>query len=232
MLGVGRGRQRRIAVHERGAVVRGEQPLVRVDAEAVGALEAEAQRFGRGRAQRRAAVGRVDVQPEVELGADVGDGVELVDGTDVGRAEVADDGEHPVGTVLGDRGPQRRRRSSGHDRRAARRARRHPSPWPRRGRRRASRRWRRSTTVADGSPWRRRAWCRAVTSADRLAAEPPLTKQPPAPSGKPASPASHSSVSFSAAMAPAPASHIPPKMLEALTTRSNMLAAGVGAVAT
>ncbi len=71
-----------------------------------------------------------------------------------------------------------------------------------------------------------------MTSADRLAAEPPLTKQPPAPSGNPASPASHSSVSFSAAMAPAPASHMPPKMLEALTTRSNMLAAGVGAVAT
>ena len=83
-----------------------------------------------------------------------------------------------------------------------------------------------------GSPCRSRAWWRAVTSADRLAADPPLTKHPPAPSGNPASPASHARAWFSAAMAPAPPSHSPPKMLDTLTTRSNRFAAGVGAVAT
>ena len=71
-----------------------------------------------------------------------------------------------------------------------------------------------------------------MTSADRLAADPPLTKHPPAPSGKPASDASQARAWFSAAIAPAPPSHRPPKMLDALTTRSNRLAAGVGAVAT
>ena len=77
-----------------------------------------------------------------------------------------------------------------------------------------------------------RARWRAVTSADRLAAEPPVTKQPPAVGGKPASSASHSNAWFSAAIAPAPLSQNPAKMLDALTTRSNRLAAGVGAVAT
>jgi hypothetical protein len=58
-------RDRRVAIHERGTVVRGEQPLVRVDAEAVGVLDAGerrrpsgAQRGQRRRRRRRAATGR------------------------------------------------------------------------------------------------------------------------------------------------------------------------------
>ena len=66
-----------------------------------------------------------------------------------------------------------------------------------------------------GSPRSSRARWRAATSADRFAAVPPVTKQPPAPSGKPARPASQSRVWFSAAIAPAPLSQYPPKMLDA-----------------
>ena len=127
------------------------------------------------------------MQPQVVLGADVGDGVELVDGADVGRAEVGDDGEQPVDVTTRRAPPAARRRSSGRARRAARARRRRPSPGPRRGPRRGSRRsWRSASGRRAGRRARRRAWWRAVTSADRLAAEPPLTKQPPAPSGKPA----------------------------------------------
>ena len=107
MLGVGGRRHGGVAVHEGGAVVRGEQPLVRIDAEAVGTLEPAPGDRRRRRAQRGRAVGAVDVQPEPVLGADVGGGVELVDRAGVGGAAVGDDGEHAVGPGLGQCGPQR-----------------------------------------------------------------------------------------------------------------------------
>ena len=119
VLGVGGAGEGRLAVHEGGAVVRREQPLVGVDAEAVGALEPAAQLGRRRRAQRRAAVGGVDVQPQPVLGADVGDRVELVDGADVRRAEVGDDGEQAVGARLRRASPAARRPSSARGRRAA-----------------------------------------------------------------------------------------------------------------
>ena len=74
MLGVGGAGQRRAAVEQRGAVVRREQPLVRVDDEA--SRRARCRRSGggpTGRASAGAAVGAVDVQPQAELGADGGD---------------------------------------------------------------------------------------------------------------------------------------------------------------
>ena len=73
---------------------------------------------------------------------------------------------------------------------------------------------------------------RAVTNALRLAAEPPDTNTPPASAGKPARSASHRSAWFSAAIAPAPASQLPPKIDDALTTRSNIVEATEGAVGT
>src|SRR4029450_1898555 len=58
------------------------------------------------------------------------------------------------------------------------------------------------------------AW-RAATSADRLPAVPPETKQPPDPAGMRASPASHPSTWFSAHTAPPPSSQLPPERAEA-----------------
>ncbi len=54
---------------------------------------------------------------------------------------------------------------------------------------------------------------------------------PPAVSGQPSRPVIQASASFSARMAPAPASQMPPKMFDALVTRSNATAARVGAAA-
>ena len=54
------------------------------------------------------------------------------------------------------------------------------------------------------------AACRAATSADRLPAVPPETKQPPASAGMPARSAIHRSTWFSAHTAPPPSSQLPP----------------------
>ncbi len=70
---------------------------------------------------------------------------------------------------------------------------------------------------------------RAVTSADRLPMVPPDTNVPPAVSGHPSKPTNHAKASFSAWIAPAPASHMPAKMFAALVARSKATAARVGA---
>lgn len=62
-----------------------------------------------------------------------------------------------------------------------------------------------------------------------MAAEPPDTKHPPAPSGNPARSANHSSTWFSAHTAPAASSHEMPFSDEIDTTVSNNNAAFVGA---
>ena len=77
-----------------------------------------------------------------------------------------------------------------------------------------------------------RHWLRAVIKALRLPAVPPLTKTPPAPAGKPARSDSQRKASFSANTAPAASSQDVPQMLEAPTTRSNRVAASVGAAGT
>ena len=98
------------------------------------------------------------MQPQVERAADVGDGVELVDGAEVGRAEVGDDGEQPVRARLAERGAQGGAR--------------HPAPGVRRDEHdvdvhhvgRGVDRGVRLPVVANrhrppaGSPWRSRAW--------------------------------------------------------------------------
>ena len=109
--------------------------------------------------------------------------VELVDGAGVRRAEVGDDGEQrrrspASASVARSAAPVIRPRSSGGTSTTSTsitRAAAWTEAWV-------------SPVVANrqrppgGSPGGSRAWWRAVTSAERLAAEPPLTKQPPAPS--------------------------------------------------
>ena len=81
----------------------------------------------------------------------------------------------------------------------------------------------------EASPSRCRAVSRATTRAERLPAEPPETKQPPAVSGSPARSAISRSTWFSAAMAPAASSQEMPCSEAQETTMSNSSAALVGA---
>ncbi len=79
------------------------------------------------------------------------------------------------------------------------------------------------------SPIRWAAVSRATIRADRLPADPPDTKHPPAPGGRPASPASTPSAWFSAATAPAASIHEVPWSEEQATTMSKSSEALVGA---
>src|SRR5262249_46349976 len=76
---------------------------------------------------------------------------------------------------------------------------------------------------------RRLATSRATTSADRLPAEPPETKQPPAEPGSPARSAIRRSTWFSAWMAPAASSHEIPWIDAQEVAMSNSSDALVGA---
>ena len=99
MLGVGVARQLRVAVQQGAAVEWGEQPLVRVDDEAVGLLDAVEQVAHGGRRQRCAPVGAVDVHPQPVLLADGGDPGQVVDDPQVGGAGGGNDCEHAVGAL-------------------------------------------------------------------------------------------------------------------------------------
>ena len=80
-----------------------------------------------------------------------------------------------------------------------------------------------------GAVARRLATSRATTSADRLAADPPDTKQPPADAGSPARSAMSRSTWFSASIAPAASSQEMPWIDAQETSMSNESAALVGA---
>ena len=82
---------------------------------------------------------------------------------------------------------------------------------------------------AAAEPALRLAVSRATTRADRFPAEPPDTKQPPAPSGIPARSAISRSTWFSAWMAPAASSHEMPWIDAHEISMSNSSAALVGA---
>ncbi len=73
------------------------------------------------------------------------------------------------------------------------------------------------------------ATSRATTSADRLAADPPDTKQPPADAGSPARSAISRSTWFSASIAPAASSQEMPWIEAQETSMSKESAALVGA---
>ena len=92
--------------------------------------------------------------------------------------------------------------------------------------------WASRLTTTWGRPARVRsrfAVSRATASADRLPAEPPETKQPPAAGFIPISAASSVSTEFSAAMAPEASSHEMPWIEAHETTMSNSRLALVGA---
>ena len=106
MLGVRGPRQIRVAVEQRTAVERREQPLVRVDDEGVAAFDPDVPRtHGWGR-QPGTAVRTINMQPEAELLADVGDGGQVVDDPEVRRAGGRDDGEEVLGPFGLQHGPQ------------------------------------------------------------------------------------------------------------------------------
>ena len=73
-----------IAIEERGAVERREEPLVRIDHERVGSLDAGEPCGELGHAEGGAAVGGVDVEPHVAAGAHVRHAGEVVDDATVG----------------------------------------------------------------------------------------------------------------------------------------------------
>ncbi len=85
--------RRGVAQQDAAHGLRQVEPLVRVDRERVDALEPAEQGSARRRGRRGGAVGAVDVHPDVVLGADVGEGVERIDGARAGRARDADDGD-------------------------------------------------------------------------------------------------------------------------------------------
>ena len=75
-------------------------------------LDAGVRRPHRRGGEARAAVGAVDVQPHAELAADLGDGGEVVDDAEVGRARRRHDGEEGLGSVVQQHLAQARRRDS------------------------------------------------------------------------------------------------------------------------
>ncbi len=88
-----------IAVEERAAVVGGEEPLVGVDDEAVGELDAVEEVADAGGGKRRSAVGAVDVEPDPALGAHRGDARQVVHEARVRRAGGGHDREDVVGSL-------------------------------------------------------------------------------------------------------------------------------------
>ena len=75
------------------------EPLVRIDAKAVGPLDAGKQRARRLGEYRDAAVGRVDMQPQVLPCAHVGELVERIDGASVHGASACHHRDGPMSAV-------------------------------------------------------------------------------------------------------------------------------------
>ena len=88
--------ERRIAIDEGAGVVGREQPLVRVDDERVGALDAIEERPDARCEQRGAPVGGVDVEPETPVGTRVGHPRQVVDDPGVRRAGARHHREHAL----------------------------------------------------------------------------------------------------------------------------------------
>ena len=93
MLGVRCAGEFRHPVHQRAAVVWCEEPLVRVDNEAVCAFDSGEDVAHGWRGEPRSAVGAIDVQPHPELLADVRHVCQVVDEALVGGPRRGDDRE-------------------------------------------------------------------------------------------------------------------------------------------
>ena len=101
LLGEDLARDGRVAVDQRGAVQRREEPLVRVHDEAVGVTDAFEQVAVREREERGAAVGAVDVEPQTVLARVAADAFDIVDDARVGGAGGRDDAHDGLGTLIG-----------------------------------------------------------------------------------------------------------------------------------
>ena len=88
-----------VAVDEGTAVERCEQPLVRIDDEAVGMLDAVVTIADARRSQACSAVGTVDMHPHIELSTDSSNTGEVVDDAGVGRACRGHDREHTIAVL-------------------------------------------------------------------------------------------------------------------------------------
>src|SRR5512132_501162 len=91
-------------VEQGTAVVGGEQPLVRVDDEAVGALDASKEMTNGWRGKSGTTVRPVDVHPDAEAFADIGNTGQVVDDAGVRGAGRRNDREHV--TRIDQYGPQ------------------------------------------------------------------------------------------------------------------------------
>ena len=95
-LAVRRRASRGVTVDQRAAVVGREQPLVRVDDEAVSLLNPVEQGPGLRVGHGRKAVGTIDVAPDAVLPGEVCQPAKVIDCAAVGRACVGDDGKNAV----------------------------------------------------------------------------------------------------------------------------------------
>ena len=102
MLGVGVPGDLRVAIHQGARVERSEQPFVRIDDEAVGALHAGEEMAHTGGGEAGAPVGAVDVEPGAETLRRIGGGSEVVDDAGVRRPRRGDDGEHSLAILVGE----------------------------------------------------------------------------------------------------------------------------------
>jgi hypothetical protein len=89
-----------VAVDQGARVERGEQPLVRVDDEGVGVLDAGETVPRAGRQHAGQAVGAVDVQPDIGSHDRAGDVGDVVDDAEVGRPRGRDHGEDAVAVLV------------------------------------------------------------------------------------------------------------------------------------
>ena len=113
VLGVGVAGDLRVAVDEGTRVERGEQPLVGIDDEAVGSLDAGEQVPHARSRQAGAAVRPVDVEPRAEAIGRRGRRDEIVDHPGVRRPRRGDDGKHPSPVLVGEAGDRRVERLGG-----------------------------------------------------------------------------------------------------------------------
>ena len=231
LLGEDLARHGRVAVDQRAAVERREEPLVGVDDEAVGVANAAEEVAVGGREDRGAAVGAVDVEPEVVLAREAAEPLEVVDDARVGGAGRGDDADHVLGVGVGARAPPRGRarvkRWSSVATTSAVHAE-HVQGLADAGVRVGGDREAHAVGVDARGAWRARR--RAPRSRlERLPIEPPETKAPPEPSGSPARSARKASAWFSATTTPLDSSQLVPFSPEQATTMSKSNEFFVGA---
>ncbi len=100
LLGQDLSRDRGVAVDQGGAVQGREEPLVGVHDEAVGVAKPGEEIAVRGREDRGAPVGAVDVVPEAVLAREAAEPLDVVDDAGVGGPRRGDHADHTLGIVV------------------------------------------------------------------------------------------------------------------------------------